>query len=288
MERATIEKRDREVVEKFRAVVDAKEHRKKIARMRLFGVALVVVCAGGILFSKQFSPQVTAPVRHSSNHVAVARRPVDQQPVHSTDIAPLDQKGLNQEAPEALRAIEPAEPVPFSKPVDDGVAMVREKTPQAPSFLRPAPGLKSYEKITAPDPTRILKPRPGLEGKSPLASAGKSFTASSQARIAEIVTCKGVDKRQPVSRQKVFSMGKGENPHVWMDVRSKDTPQTLRHVYYHNGRPYWTVRLDIRYSLTRTWSNISLKHPHESGQWRVDVVTGKGDILSRAEFTVVF
>ena len=38
MNRYIIEKRDREVVEKFRAVVESKERLKKRNRIRLFGV----------------------------------------------------------------------------------------------------------------------------------------------------------------------------------------------------------------------------------------------------------
>jgi len=279
MDRYTIEKRDREVMEKFRAVVDAKEHVKKIARIRFLGVMLALVCARGI-FYRYLSTPVPDSVRYASHSVAVTRSSSQQ-----TDTSVNDQKAVNQQA-----SIEegPPGPITSSEPVDDGIPPVREKMPQTPSFLRPAPGLKSLEKNTAADPTRLLEPRPGLAGKPASASTAESLSANPHIRIAEIVTCRDVGDRRPVSRQKVFSIGKGENPHVWMDVRSKDTPQTLRHVYYHNGRRYWTVRLDIRHAQTRTWSNISLKHPLEAGQWRVDVLTGKGEILSQTEFTVVF
>ena len=287
MDRFTIEKRDREVMEKFRAVVDAKEHRKKIARMRFFGVVLVMVCAGGIFFYRHLSPPDIESVRYASIPAAVTRSP-SQQTDPQTDTAAGGQKTLNQQAHEVFAEAGRPQSITSSEPSDDRVAPVREKTPQAPSFLRPAQGLKFLEKNIAADPTRVLKPRPGLAGKPSSASTEESFTANPHIRIAEIVTCRGIDDRRPVSRQKVFSMGKGENPHVWMDVQSKKTPQILRHVYYHNGRRYWTVRLDIRHPQTRTWSNLSLKHPHEAGQWRVDVVTGKEEILSRAEFTVVF
>lgn len=289
MERVSIEKRDREIVEKFRAVVDAKEHRKKIVRRRFFGVVLALICGCGVFFYNYFWPNPEEPVRYASHSVAVTRGP---QPVdgnsglskHSAgDQGMKDPEATGVSGEKRTADLAPASGTGY----DDGTQAMGSDS-QASSLLRPASGLKSLDKNIAPDPGRVLTPRPGLASKSLSASAAESVSANPDIRIAEIVTCRGVDNRQPASRQKVFSMGKGEIPHVWMDVRSKKTPRMLRHVYYLNDREYCRVSLGINYARTRTWSNLSLKHPYQAGHWRVEVVTGKGDVLSRTEFTVVF
>lgn len=282
MDRLTIEKRDREVMEKFRTVVDVNERRKKIARWRFAGVVLVLAVTGGFFSYKYMSSPVILPVRYASNPVAVTRIP-SQEATSSSGTVARDQKNLNQPRPADFTATKSSDP---NSSYD--VTLVSEKIAQTPTVLLPDPDLKSFEKIAVADPDRVLEPRAHLAKKPSSPAVGKSLSALPHLHIAEIVTCRGVDDRQPVSRQKVFSMGKGETPHVWMDVRSTETPQTLRHIYYHNGRRYCTVRLDVNYPRMRTWSNVSLKHPHETGQWRVDVVTAKGKVLSQAEFTVVY
>ncbi|MEZ4578619.1 MAG: hypothetical protein R2875_11570 [Desulfobacterales bacterium] len=52
MDRYSIEKRDRELVERFRAKVELKEQQKKRNRMRLAAAVLVMVCVGMVFYYK--------------------------------------------------------------------------------------------------------------------------------------------------------------------------------------------------------------------------------------------
>lgn len=265
MNKYTIEKRDREVVEKFRSVVASKEQARKKARMRMLGGFLIIVCAGLIVFFIKSPPtSVQEPVMNKSKTIVLKKDSNDRKPFQDIDEIPPPEAELIE-----LSAI-------------NQDASPRSPAPESPSAEPVIP-----EKPVRPDPVPVLKPRVQTSGKTGLSELQEQISAKTDIRIADIATCKGVENRQAAMRQNVFSIKEGAQPHVWMDVRSKKTPYRLRHVYYHNGRRYCAVSLQINYPRMRTWSNVTLRHPYEAGQWRVDVVKGKEEILSRVEFTVV-
>ncbi|MBC2717206.1 MAG: DUF2914 domain-containing protein [Desulfobacteraceae bacterium] len=265
MNRYIIEKRDKEVVEKFRAVVASKERRKKKARIRLFGVLLVIACAGLITFYKNLSqPPVPEAVMNKSNAIAL-NRAVDDS--------------LSLQESEEIQ-VPAAEIIELS-------AISQDLNPQSPDSDIQSAELIIPEKKITPEPVPVLKPQVKTSGKMGLSEIPMQPARETNIRIFEIVTCQGVKNKRAVSRQNIFSLQKGAKPYVWMDVRSKQTPYKLRHVYYLNGRRYCEVPLTIHYPRMRTWSNVTLRNKNEAGQWRVDVVTRKGELLSQVEFTVV-
>ncbi len=265
MNRYTIEKRDRELVEKFRTVVASKERRKKIARIRLFVVVLVIAGAGLMLFSKNPSlPPVPEKMMNKSNRVVLNR---------------------TADAGIPLQKIEETQ-VPAAEIIESS-ANNQNLNPQPPVPEMQSAELVIPEKNMTEVPVSVLKPRVKTSGKIGISEIPKQISAKTDIRIAEIITCQGVKNKNALSPQKEFSLQKGAKPYVWMDVRSKKTPYKLRHIYYLNGRRYCAVPLAIHYPRMRTWSNVTLRHPYEAGQWRVDVVTEKSEILSQTEFIVV-
>jgi hypothetical protein len=265
MNRHIIEKRDQEVVEKFRTVVAAKERRKKKTRIRLVGGLLVLGCVGLIFLYKQFTPSpVPIPSIYKSN-ITILSQKVDEPvpPDSKTDTPPL--------VPDEIQI----------------AAVEKEMYPQslAPDKLSAASSLP--EKMVSSESVPVRTPQVKTSGKKGLSEIPMQLSLETDIRIAEIITCHGVENRSAVSRQNVFSLKEGAKPYVWMDVRSKKLPYQLRHVYYLNGRRYCVVPLEIRYPRMRTWSNVTLRNRNETGQWRVDVITRKGEILSQAQFTVV-
>jgi hypothetical protein len=264
MNRYTIEKRDKELVEKFRAVVASKERRKRMARIRLIGVLLVIVCAGLFFFSKNSSqPPTPEEVMTKSNRIALNRVADSRIPLQkSEEIQVLAAKKIELSANNQDLNFQPSDAGKLS------------------------PALVIPEKNLADVLVPVLKPRVKTSGKIGISEIPEQISAKTDIRIAEIVTCQGVKNKNAVSPKNQFSLQNNATPYVWMDVRSKKTPYKLRHVYYLNGRRYCTVPLAIHYPRMRTWSNVTLRHQYEAGQWRVDVVTGKGEILSQAEFTI--
>ena len=263
MNRYTIEKRDKEVVEKFRAVVESKAQRKKAARIRLFSMLLVPVCVGLIIFYKNFvqSP-VPETVMNQSNTIAL------NHDKNSIPRAEIDIQHL------ALEISPPA-------------VITEEVTLLSPEPAKLSAESSLPEKKMAPEPVPVLKPRVKTSGKIGFSEISTQPVRETDIRIAKILTCQGIKNKRAVSPQNVFSLQTGAKPYVWMDVRSKKTPYKLRHVYYLNGRRYCAVPLAIHYPRMRTWSNVTLRNQYEAGNWRVDVVTKKGKIVSQVEFTVV-
>jgi len=268
MNRYIIEKRDREVVEKFRAVVESKERLKRRNRIRVFGVFLVILCAGLMILYKNFStPVVSESVMHQSNTIALNEKPVEKPSLHQKEnILPVESK------PAEIAAVDP------------------DANDQIPVY--DIPDIQAVKPVIAkkkagPEPVPVLAPRVKTSDKIGLSEVSGQISPETDIRIAEIATCASVKNRQPVSRKNEFSLRQGITPYVWMDVRSKKTPYKLRHIYYLNDRRYCEVPLAISYPRMRTWSNVTLRHQYETGQWRVDVVTRKGEILSQVEFSVI-
>jgi DUF2914 family protein len=274
MNRYTIEKRDQEVVEKFRAVIGSNDRRKRNARVRLFGLLLVIICTGLIVSFKNSSPPLL-PERamNRSNAIALNR-------TSDNSLSPAKIEETQSEETETTEIAAVAQDTNPLQPLKS-----QSSEPQSPEPQSPEPVI--VEKKVTMEPVPVLKPSVKNSGKIGLSAIDSQVSGKTDIRIAEIVICQGVKNKKAVSPQNVFSLQQGAKPYVWMDVRSKQTPYKLRHVYYLNESRYCEVPLAIHYPRMRTWSNVSLRHPFEAGQWRVDVVTKKGEVLSQVEFTVV-
>jgi len=265
MNKYTIEKRDKELVGKFRAVAASKKRRKNMARLRLFGVLLAIVCAGVIVFSKNFSQSpVPEKMMNLSNRIDLNRTGDDSMPRQKAE-------GLQDAAVEEIELTADYQDINSHPPL---------KGEQVAEPVIP-------EKEVRPASVHVLKPRVKTSGKIGISDISEQISTKTDIQIAEIVICQSVKSRRAVSPNNKFSLKEGANPFVWMDVRSKKTPYKLRHVYYLNGRPYCSVPLAINYPRMRTWSNVTLRHQYETGQWRVDVATTSGEVLSQVKFTVV-
>lgn len=116
-----------------------------------------------------------------------------------------------------------------------------------------------------------------------------AIVSSTDVTISELVVCRSIKHRQYMSPDNRFSMGNGAKPvaWTWMNVLSDKPPQELSHIYYLNGKRYCRVILPAPYTRTRTWSKVRLNRPVHAGSWRVDVVNSSGQVIARANFTVV-
>ena len=220
-----------------------------------------------LLYKNFSSPVVPESVMYKSNAIALNSKTAETTSFHQKEnVGPVESK------PPEVAALNPD--ANYQIPVYD-----------MPDIQAVQPVIT--KKKASPEPVPVLAPRVKTSGKIGLSEIPEQISPETDMRIAEIVACQGVKNRQPVSRKNEFSLQQGATPYVWMDVRSKKTPYKLRHVYYLNGRRYCEVPLAIIYPRMRTWSNVTLRHPYETGQWRVDVVTRKGKILSQIKFSVI-
>lgn len=292
MSEQKIENRDQEVVNKFRAAIYAKEHRKKKKKKVYAGVisGLGVLIGISLLMlylnvSDSYPPEGTT--HHSARLALDAGSSQNQSP-------PLD--------------------LPPQR-MDDSLSKVSAEA----ATEKKANAFESDEKQTSSDinrtesetsdqPARSAESEvktadtPGFAKNISLPDAGQAKTdASDKAaepeekvtdgiRIAELVTCRKVENKAYVSPDTEFSLQDGSRPEVWvwMDVRSAESrlPYMLRHEYYFNKQKYAAVVLDIKYPRMRTWSNITLDHEKYAGEWRVEVLTADKQKIAETRFSV--
>ena len=98
--------------------------------------------------------------------------------------------------------------------------------------------------------------------------------------VSKIIICKSVQDREPMGEGKEFSSV--TRLYCWTSVNPKSVPSTIQHVWQKGGKTVSTVPLTVKYSPSRTWSTFAVT----PGNWKVEVLSEKDEVLSSAEFTV--
>jgi hypothetical protein len=266
MNRQTIEDKDRDVVKKFRSVVEGKELHKKRQKSRIKLLAgFAVVCSVGVLVF----------VNHYAGQKPSAVGEKETQLVDSAN-------GSASAIPSALQAQQASTMIQAGAlKTDTSDALIKKTSPKdLPPMVKSPQYSKDVKDIQNAD---LVKP----ENKKVAAKSSQKKPVTDGVQIAKVTACREVEDKRCESSQEQFSVKKDGKVCVWMDVRSKAIPHTLKHVYFVNGRRYRSIRLPIKYSQMRTWSGISLNGSQDVGKWRVDVVSEQGQTISHIEFTVV-
>lgn len=254
-------KKIREIIKTKEIIPEEKPEIKPVWQRQGFCFLLVILCAGGILTGLMTFREGPPIVASNNSEQGIEAFVEESKSMVVTKIAD----------PVALAGTETLEPAPEIHP---------KETPPSMEIVQP-------EKETLPQED-ILPPEVSAETRARVQPNPTEQTGiSSGIQISEIVSCGGIANKQYVSPQKVFSLKKESTPVIWMNVLSDKQPFTLTHVYYVNGGRYCAVPLQILYKKMRTWSNVSLKYPAHIGEWRVEVMTDKGEKLDQIEFTVV-
>ena len=100
-------------------------------------------------------------------------------------------------------------------------------------------------------------------------------------QVEKIALGTGVESRELVGEATEFDVSAGRI-YCWTKVVSQNVPTTIKHVWYTDEQQPAEVPLNIKYPVTRTWSNKAIW----AGKWRVEVVSETGDVLASADFTV--
>ncbi len=262
MDNQAIEAKDRDVVKKFRQVVEEKErfkqkknHLKRV--MRILGLCAAVM----VVFVSFFLRNSFHPVDHpipSNPELQDSKKTIPVLPQHP------------EPQPSALSQGDPG---------DGDRIGISENNNKMPALKRP-----QFKKNTA-DFQNISIVTADRRKISPSSFMKKNMAGS--VNIARMTACREVIDKQCTGSQEKFSVKTDGQVRIWMDVRSKQVPYTLKHVYFANGRRYRTIPLTIKYPEMRTWSGIALNGSQDVGKWRVDVVSEDGQTLSQIEFKVV-
>jgi hypothetical protein len=103
--------------------------------------------------------------------------------------------------------------------------------------------------------------------------------------LVSAVACQGVQNHQHIDNRNVFYTSDTHRAYVWMEIRSKEQPFVIKHIYYLNDQKYCEVPLDIKYSRMRTWSYITLDKEDHTGSWKVEIVCNNR-VLKTVRFIV--
>ncbi len=198
--------------------------------------------------------QVEPPVEEKKP--AVTRGPIQTEEETSTQLVSIKQPGPVDEEPSTTEGI-------IIRPEKEKPLSVTDST--TPEQLK--------KKNDEPIATVSVEP--------------ERVEAGAKTRVSKLVSCAGIQNKQYVSQQSVFSLKEISKPVVWMRVLTDKPPFTLTHVYYHNEKKYCEVPLEVKYPHMRTWSYLTLTHPDQTGQYRVEVVTDDGEKLGEIQYTVV-
>jgi hypothetical protein len=108
--------------------------------------------------------------------------------------------------------------------------------------------------------------------------------------IETLGVCARIFERIPGDCGKEFSFAQTQKVYTYMKLADVKPPQTLKHIYYYNGKKVATVQLPIKYPAMRTWSQQNLESNKAIGKWKVVVMTeeanNKNTVLATREFTV--
>jgi hypothetical protein len=266
MDRQTIEDKDRDVVRKFRMVVEGKELQRRRQKDRLKLLAgVMAVCFLGLWLIADFYSGRKPPAEFRK--AAEIKNTIKGGRIAAI---PLPETGQQVFSSAQSGASEKYRPDP-SKKLSSNDLLPAVKSPQ---YLKNAKDIQE---------SALVRP----ESKKITAKSSQKKPVSDGVQIAKILACREVEDKRCAMSQEQFSVKKDGKVYVWMDVWSKSIPHTLKHIYFVNGRRYRSIRLPVQYSQMRTWSGIALNGYQDVGKWRVDVVSEQGQTLSHIDFSVV-
>jgi hypothetical protein len=114
-----------------------------------------------------------------------------------------------------------------------------------------------------------------------LAIAAGALAAAGNTTVEEMVFATGVESRMPLGVAEAFD---ASTPRVvcWTRIAAESPPVTVRHVWSRDGKNLVEVPLTVNYPSGRYWSIKNVA----PGDWRVDVVNEKGEVLESKAFVV--
>ncbi|MEJ2055359.1 MAG: DUF2914 domain-containing protein [Calditrichaceae bacterium] len=118
-----------------------------------------------------------------------------------------------------------------------------------------------------------------------LCLAGFLFSQGmSMLTVDEQTICTAVEDRMPVGADSSFSSDVGQL-YCFTKISGAEDTTTISHVWYFNGEEKAKVELNVKSKNWRTWSSKRID-PSWIGEWRVEVVSAAGDVLSTKAFTI--
>jgi hypothetical protein len=93
--------------------------------------------------------------------------------------------------------------------------------------------------------------------------------------VDKIVFASAIESREPVGVNTVFDAALGKVC-CWTKITCPQAPIEIKHVWYRNDMKLLEIPLNLGVSGGRIWSKKNVS----PGTWKVEVVTGSGDLLA--------
>ena len=90
--------------------------------------------------------------------------------------------------------------------------------------------------------------------------------------VKEMTFCTGVEEREPVSRDTIFSSDAGQI-FFWSNILNDGDEASIEHVWYYKGEEMARVMLPADYPRNRVWSSKTIL-PDWTGEWTVIIMAG--------------
>jgi hypothetical protein len=119
----------------------------------------------------------------------------------------------------------------------------------------------------------------------PLLHAGTSMAQEiAPLAVGEAVICRDVVDRQPVGAGDSFEASVGRLV-CFTKITGAQSPTQISHAWHFGGVQRAKVTLSVKSSSWRTYSSKRIQ-PHEIGDWHVDVLGPRGEILRTLQFKI--
>ena len=108
--------------------------------------------------------------------------------------------------------------------------------------------------------------------------------AIAEVAVEETVACTSVLDREPAGTASEFPPDVGKI-YVFTRVVGMSGTGAVTHRWIFGGETVAEVKLEVEGTPWRTWSSKNIL-PHQTGIWKVEVVSEDGTVLKTLEFTV--
>jgi len=113
------------------------------------------------------------------------------------------------------------------------------------------------------------------------ASAPSAAPAAAGVKVEKIAVGTAIDNKEISGEAEQFPAAVGK-VYGWTRITTDAAPITVKYVWSADGQKEAEVPLEIKYPSARTWSSKNVW----PCSWKLEVVDGKGAVLSSKEFTI--
>jgi Protein of unknown function (DUF2914) len=102
--------------------------------------------------------------------------------------------------------------------------------------------------------------------------------------VKNIAICAGVENRQPVGSDSVFTADAGKL-YCFTSINSQTEMSEISHVWFYNDKEMARINLPVKAKTWRTWSAKTIL-PVWKGNWRVEVQDSSGKVITSTSFHI--